>query len=115
MLRIDLETALAARNATGGTAPEAVARDIQQRVRRSTRLDCSVGIGHNKLQAKMATGFGKPAGVYRITGANWLLAEARIHSVRRPPALSNRLTRATSRPRISSRAAAPGCNSRYAA
>src|SRR5258708_4176619 len=38
--------------------PEAVARDIQQRVRRSTRLDCSVGIGHNKLQAKMATGFG---------------------------------------------------------
>jgi DNA polymerase-4 len=49
-----------------------VARDIQQRVRRSTRLDCSVGIGHNKLQAKMATGFGKPAGVYRIIGANWL-------------------------------------------
>jgi DNA polymerase-4 len=30
-----------------------------------------VGIGENKLQAKIATGFGKPAGVFRLTHANW--------------------------------------------
>ena len=41
--------------------PEAVARRIQQRVREETDLDCSVGIGQNKLQAKLATDFGKPA------------------------------------------------------
>jgi DNA polymerase IV len=51
--------------------PEAFARDVQRRVREVTRLDCSVGIGKNKLQAKIATGFGKPAGVYRITGDTW--------------------------------------------
>ena len=38
------------------------------RVLAATRLDCSVGIGRNKLQAKIATGYGKPAGVYRLTG-----------------------------------------------
>ncbi|MHB1593237.1 MAG: DNA polymerase IV [Streptosporangiaceae bacterium] len=56
--------------------PEAMARDIQRRVRAATRLDCSVGIGRNKLQAKIATGFGKPAGVFRLTGANWTAAMA---------------------------------------
>jgi DNA polymerase-4 len=30
-----------------------------------------VGIGQNKLQAKLATGFGKPAGVFRLTDQNW--------------------------------------------
>ena len=30
-----------------------------------------MGIGQNKLQAKLATGFGKPAGVFRLTGQNW--------------------------------------------
>ena len=52
--------------------PEASARQIQQRVREATDLDCSVGIGQNKLQAKMATGFAKPAGVFRLTHAIWL-------------------------------------------
>jgi nucleotidyltransferase/DNA polymerase involved in DNA repair len=52
--------------------PEAVARDIQHRVLQASGLACTVGIGHNKLQAKMATGFGKPAGVYRITTDGWL-------------------------------------------
>ncbi len=47
------------------------ARRIQQRVRESTELDCSVGIGQNKLQAKLATGYGKPAGVFRLTGDTW--------------------------------------------
>jgi DNA polymerase-4 len=51
--------------------PEHVARDIQRRVRDSTALDCTVGIGQNRLQAKLATGFGKPAGVFRLTAATW--------------------------------------------
>ena len=51
--------------------PEAVARTVQARVRKETSLDCSVGIGRNKLQAKIATSYGKPAGVYRITRENW--------------------------------------------
>ncbi len=51
--------------------PEGFARGLQQRVREATQLDCSVGIGQNKLQAKLATGFGKPAGVFRLTYQNW--------------------------------------------
>jgi DNA polymerase-4 len=51
--------------------PEAVARQIQDQVRAATRLDCTVGIGQNKLQAKLATGFGKPAGTFRLTHENW--------------------------------------------
>ncbi len=51
--------------------PEAVARRIQRRVRETSRLDCTVGIGDNKLQAKLATGFGKPAGVFRLTHGTW--------------------------------------------
>ena len=51
--------------------PEAIARQIQRRVRAATQLDCSVGIGQNTLQAKLATGFGKPAGVFRLTDASW--------------------------------------------
>jgi nucleotidyltransferase/DNA polymerase involved in DNA repair len=51
--------------------PEGFARGLQRRVREATRLDCSVGIGENKLQAKLATGFGKPAGVFRLTYLNW--------------------------------------------
>jgi nucleotidyltransferase/DNA polymerase involved in DNA repair len=51
--------------------PEAFARLLAERVRERTQLDCSVGIGENKLQAKLATGFGKPAGVFRLTSANW--------------------------------------------
>jgi DNA polymerase-4 len=51
--------------------PERFARGLQQRIRAATRLDSTVGIGGNKLQAKLATGFGKPAGVFRLTGQNW--------------------------------------------
>ncbi|HLI40836.1 MAG TPA: DNA polymerase IV [Streptosporangiaceae bacterium] len=51
--------------------PEGFARSLAARVRAATRLDCTVGIGENKLQAKIATGFGKPAGVFRLTRANW--------------------------------------------
>lgn len=51
--------------------PEGTARRIQRRVREATELDCTVGIGENKLQAKLATGFGKPAGVYTLTYDMW--------------------------------------------
>src|ERR687890_2293806 len=54
-----------------GDDPEAVAREVQRRVLESTHLHCSVGIGRNRLQAKIATSYGKPAGVFRITGATW--------------------------------------------
>ncbi len=51
--------------------PEAFARGLAADVKAATLLDCSVGIGENKLQAKIATGYGKPAGVFRLTSATW--------------------------------------------
>jgi len=51
--------------------PESFARQIRARITAATQLDCTVGIGRNRLQAKLATGFGKPAGVYRLTDENW--------------------------------------------
>jgi nucleotidyltransferase/DNA polymerase involved in DNA repair len=57
--------------AVDGDDPEAVAQEIRGRVRTATGLECTVGIGENKLQAKLATGFGKPAGVFRLTAATW--------------------------------------------
>ena len=51
--------------------PEGFARDLAADVKEATGLDCSVGIGDNKLQAKIATSFGKPAGVGRLTTATW--------------------------------------------
>jgi DNA polymerase-4 len=51
--------------------PEAFARGVAADVKAATELDCSVGIGENKLQAKIATGFAKPAGVYRLTHLTW--------------------------------------------
>jgi nucleotidyltransferase/DNA polymerase involved in DNA repair len=51
--------------------PEAIARSIQIQVHEETHLDCTVGIGCNKLQAKLATGFGKPAGIFRLTDGTW--------------------------------------------
>jgi len=51
--------------------PAAFAAEIQRAVRAATELECSVGIGDNRLRAKLATDFGKPAGVFRLTAANW--------------------------------------------
>ena len=51
--------------------PEALARQIQDRIRVVTSLECTVGIGENKLQAKLAAGFGKPAGIFRLTHESW--------------------------------------------
>jgi DNA polymerase-4 len=52
--------------------PEAYAREVQAAVLERTQLHCSVGIGDTLVRAKVATGFGKPAGVFRLTAANWL-------------------------------------------
>ncbi|ASN53892.1 DNA polymerase IV [Sinomonas sp. R1AF57] len=52
--------------------PEAYARQLQAAVLERTRLHCSVGIGDTLVRAKVGTGFGKPAGVFRLTAGNWL-------------------------------------------
>ncbi|MFJ4173959.1 DNA polymerase IV [Microbacterium sp. NPDC089696] len=51
--------------------PERVARIVQSAVLEATGLHCSVGIGDNKVRAKIATEFGKPRGVFRLTADNW--------------------------------------------
>jgi DNA polymerase-4 len=52
--------------------PEGYARRVQRAVLDRTSLHCSVGIGDTLVRAKVATGFGKPQGVFRLTAANWL-------------------------------------------
>jgi DNA polymerase IV len=54
------------------TDPEALAADIRRAVAEETGMSCSVGIGDNKLRAKIGTGFAKPAGIYRLTKDNWV-------------------------------------------
>jgi DNA polymerase-4 len=51
--------------------PQAFARRIQAEVLAATRLHCSVGIGDNKVRAKIATAFGKPQGMFTLTADNW--------------------------------------------
>jgi len=69
--------------------PERFAREVQRVIKAATQLDSTVGIGENRLQAKLATGFGKPRrdgaaragpgtrpagslpGVFRLTHATW--------------------------------------------
>jgi DNA polymerase-4 len=55
----------------GSSDPEQSAVDIQAAVVRATDLHCSVGIGDTKVRAKIATDFGKPRGVFRLTQDNW--------------------------------------------
>lgn len=52
-------------------AVELAAR-IRETVAAETGLSCSVGISDNKQRAKVATGFGKPAGVFVLTDENWM-------------------------------------------
>ncbi|MGH3641851.1 MAG: DNA polymerase IV [Mycobacterium sp.] len=52
--------------------PFVLAERIRTVVEAETGLSCSVGISDNKQRAKVATGFGKPAGVYRLTDDNWM-------------------------------------------
>lgn len=60
--------------------PESVAHDLRRIVEESTGFTCCIGIGDNKLRAKLATGFAKAPdgampeeapGVYRLTEENW--------------------------------------------
>jgi DNA polymerase-4 len=51
--------------------PETLAREIQSAVLERTRLWCSIGVGDNKLRAKLASGFAKPRGVSRLTADEW--------------------------------------------
>jgi DNA polymerase-4 len=57
--------------ATGDADPVEFAAAIRERVLAATLLHCSVGIGDNKLRAKIATEFGKPRGSYVLTADNW--------------------------------------------
>lgn len=52
--------------------PETLAEDARRAIADETGLASSVGIGDNKLRAKLATGFAKPAGIYRLTRENWV-------------------------------------------
>ncbi|MGQ4618179.1 DNA polymerase IV [Nocardia sp. R7R-8] len=71
--------------ATDTDDPEALARRVRDAIA-ELELTCSIGIGDNKLTAKLATGFAKSAGkssaapaadagaaagVFRLTAANW--------------------------------------------
>jgi len=51
--------------------PVGFAGRVRAAVLEATRLHCSVGVGNNKLQAKIATDFGKPRGVFVLTDATW--------------------------------------------
>jgi DNA polymerase IV len=63
--------------------PEALAAEVQRAVEEATGLVCSVGVGDNRLRAKLATGFAKPAGIHRLTRENWM----RVMAQRPPEAL----------------------------
>jgi DNA polymerase-4 len=52
--------------------PFKLAEQIREVVAAGTGLSCSVGISDNKQRAKVATGFGKPAGIYALTEDNWM-------------------------------------------
>ena len=52
--------------------PETLADGLQRLVLGVAGLRCSIGIGDTKLRAKTATGFAKPAGIYRLTAATWM-------------------------------------------
>ncbi len=52
--------------------PFELAEKIRAVIAAETGLSCSVGISDNKQRAKVATGFGKPAGVFALTAENWM-------------------------------------------
>ncbi|MGK2901761.1 MAG: DNA polymerase IV [Mycobacterium sp.] len=52
--------------------PVELAERIRTVVADETGLSCSVGISDNKQRAKVATGFGKPAGIFVLTADNWM-------------------------------------------
>jgi DNA polymerase-4 len=52
--------------------PTELAEQIRTVIFEATGLSCSVGVSDNKQRAKVATGFAKPAGIYRLTESNWM-------------------------------------------
>lgn len=61
--------------------PESVARSAQAAVLAATGLHCSVGVGDNKIRAKIATEFGKPRGTFRLTGDELVRRDGReVHA-----------------------------------
>jgi DNA polymerase IV len=52
--------------------PVELGERIRATIGAETQLSCSVGISDNKQRAKVATGFGKPDGLFVLTDANWL-------------------------------------------
>jgi DNA polymerase IV len=63
--------------------PEAFAAAVQTAVLDGTGLHCSVGIGDNKVRAKIATDLGKPRGIFRLTGESWydVMGERPTHAL----------------------------------
>lgn len=51
--------------------PRVFAEELRAAVLAATGLHCSVGVGDNKLRAKLATELGKPRGVGELTEATW--------------------------------------------
>ena len=51
--------------------PRTFAEHVHAEVLAASGLHCSVGIGDNKLRAKIATDFGKPRGIWQLTADNW--------------------------------------------
>lgn len=51
--------------------PVGFAEELRAAVLAETDLHCSVGVGDNKLRAKIATDFGKPQGVFVLTADTW--------------------------------------------
>jgi len=56
--------------------PHMFAVAVRAAVLDETGLSSSVGIGDTKQRAKLATGFAKPAGIYRLTEDNWVTVMA---------------------------------------
>lgn len=58
-------------------AADETAHAVRVAVAERTGLACSVGVGDTRQRAKLATGFAKPAGVFRLDASNW--AELMAH------------------------------------
>jgi DNA polymerase-4 len=54
--------------------PQSRAREIKRKVTEATRLVCSIGLGPNKLMAKIASDLDKPDGLFVLSEQNWLEA-----------------------------------------